>query len=93
MSVMRLRDFLSALEERGRGEEADDYRNKFLELFSLVLSEDEVLDLPFDDLCLATSLLKMLTQKSGLEARVSELKIEGANVTYGEHYLKKKGLL
>ncbi len=90
---LRLRDFLQALRERGRDGEADKYRNSFYGLYCPPLTENQLLDLPLDDLYEVTNLLKTMRQELTKETRVSDLESRGNSVTYGEYYLKKRGLI
>ncbi len=87
---LRLRDFLDALQVRGRKDEAEEYKRRFVELYCPPFSEEDVLDMPFDALCDATAMINAMKQIPPEESRVSELKSMGYNVTLGEYYLKQK---
>lgn len=66
----RFRDFLDALRNRGRLEETKHYWQVFRDLYCPPLSFGQLLELPFDDLCEATSLLKTLSEKTVEPPRV-----------------------
>ena len=89
---------LAVLEKRGEHEKAEALKQRVATRFKGVLSEQELLALPVDDIVGTLNLFNELisgTQKpqptgnSTLDRHIAGLKRQGCNVVYGEKYLEK----
>lgn len=88
---LKFRVLLEVLEKRGEHAKAEDLKRRVAERFKGVVSEEELLNLPVDDIVGTLDLFNQLfleTKKprSLLEKHVAELKSQGFNVVYGEKY-------
>lgn len=88
---------LVALEKRGDYEKAEKLRARVTAKFNGVISEQELLDLPVDDITASLNLCNDLIsegqpqqqKKPTIERHVEGLRRKGYNVAYGEKYLQK----
>ena len=92
-----LRDFLTALREKGRSEQADQFNDKFSSLYCPPLTHDQLLDQSFNELCEATELINTTPLFSIKNPSVfpkllkSGQTREGSDFRFGRWYLKKVG--
>jgi hypothetical protein len=88
---LKLGAVLAALEKRGEHQKAEDLRRRIAERFKGVVSEQELLALPVDDIVGTLDLFNQLfleTKKPRglLERHVAELKSEGFTIVRGSKY-------
>ena len=88
---LKLRVLLEALEKRGKYQKAAALKRRVSEQFKGVVSEEDLLDLPVDDIVGILDLFNQLFLEAKkprglLERHVAELKSEGFNVVYGVKY-------
>lgn len=82
---------LASLDSRGEHDKATQLKRRVAERFKGVVSEEDLLDLPVDDIVGTLDLFNQLFSEakqphSVLGRHVSELKNNGFTVVYGEKY-------
>jgi hypothetical protein len=88
---LKLGAVLAALERRGDKDKAEALKKRVADRFKGVVSEQELLALPVDDVVGTLDLFNKLFLEAKkprglLDRHVAELKSQGFNVVYGEKY-------